>query len=147
MLKGIDPLLPPELIYTLARMGHGNDLCLVDANFPAAETAGEAPLIRMPGVTGPRILEAVLSLFPLDTFVDKPAAVMAVVGAPDEIPPVVAEYQKICDRLEGRAIAIERVERFAFYERARRSFAVVQMGERRYWGNIILKKGAFPPPG
>ena len=147
MLKTINPILSPELLYTLARMGHGNEICLVDANFPAAETAGANPLIRMPGVAGPLILEAVLSLFPLDTFVEMPAAVMAVVGAPDEVPPVVAEYQAICDRVEGRAIAIERVERHAFYARARTAFALVQTGERRYWGNILLRKGAFPPPG
>ncbi len=146
MLKGIDPLLAPDLLRVLAAMGHGDEICLADANFPAEAVAGSRPLLRLPGVPGPRALEAILSVLPLDSFVGKPAAVMQVVGDPDAVPPPVRDFQMVLDRAEGRAVPIESLERFAFYERARGAFAVVATGEPRAYGNIILKKGVILSP-
>jgi L-fucose mutarotase len=124
-------------------MGHGDEVCLADANFPSASVAGARPLIRLPGLSGPRVLEAVLSVLPLDSFVNAPAAVMQVVGDPDAVPAPVRDYQGILDRVEGRAVRIETIERFAFYERARGAFAVIATGEPRAYGNILLKKGVI----
>jgi L-fucose mutarotase len=143
MLKGIDPVLSPDLLGALAAMGHGDEVCLADANFPAQAIAGARAPIRLPGLTGARVLEAVLSVLPLDTFVDAPAAVMQVVGAPETIPEPVRDYQRILDRSAGRAVVIESLERFAFYERARGAFAVVATGELRAYGNILLRKGVI----
>lgn len=145
MLKGIDPVLSPDLLQALAAMGHGDEVCLADANFPAQAIAGARSPIRLPGLAGARVLQAVLSVLPLDTFVDAPAAVMQVVGAPENIPEPVRDYQRVLDRSEGRAVAIERLERFAFYERARGAFAVVATGEPRAYGNILLRKGVIAP--
>jgi L-fucose mutarotase len=146
VLKGIDPLLPPELLRVLAAMGHGDEICLADANFPAETVAGRKPLIRLSGIAGPRALGAVLSVLPLDTFVEAPAAVMQVVGDPDAVPEPVRDYQRILDRIEGRTVRIETIERFAFYERARGAFAVVATGEPRAYGNILIRKGVIATP-
>lgn len=143
MLKGIDPLLGPELLHVLASMGHGDELAVVDANFPAAAVARR--LVRLDGVDAPRALTAVLSLLPLDTFVDTPAAVMAVVGRPDEVPPSVRDFQPILDRAMGQKVRLAAIERFAFYERVRGAFAVIATGERRFYGNIIVAKGVVAP--
>ncbi|MCQ8279122.1 ribose ABC transporter [Acetobacteraceae bacterium KSS8] len=137
MLIGIDPLLSPDLLHSLAAMGHGDELVIVDRNFPAAAIA--ARVHRLPGITAARALEAVLSVFPLDSFVPNPAATMQVVGAPDAVPPAVADLTAVLERHGARAA--ETVERFAFYERARKAFAIVQTGEDRPYGNIILGKG------
>jgi L-fucose mutarotase len=139
MLKGIDRLLTPDLLFALASMGHGDEICLADANFPAAHIAAGKPLIRLPGIDGARALKAVLSVLPLDGFVPRPAAVMAVVGDPSAVPAVVAEYRAIL----GPDVGVEFVERFAFYDRARRAFAVVATGEARKYGNILLRKGVI----
>lgn len=139
MLKGIDQLLTPELLFALASMGHGDEICLADANFPAASIAGTKALIRLPGVDGVRALKAVLSVLPLDGFVTHPAAVMAVVGDNQAVPAVVAEYRAVL----GPSVGVEAVERFAFYDRARRAFAVVATGETRKYGNILLRKGVI----
>lgn len=143
MLKGIDPLLGPELLHVLASMGHGDELAIVDANFPAAATARR--LVRLEGADAPRALSAVLSLLPLDTFVDSPVAVMAVVGSPAEVPPPVRDFQTIVDRTMGRPVRLAVIERFAFYERVRSAFAVLATGERRFYGNVIVTKGVIPP--
>lgn len=143
MLKGIDPLLGPELLHVLAAMGHGDELAIVDANFPAAAVARR--LVRVDGADAPCTLSAVLSLLPLDTFVESPAAVMAVVGQTDEVPPPVREFQTVVDRVAGRKVRLTVVERSAFYERARGAFAVVATGERRFYGNIIVTKGVIGP--
>ena len=144
MLKGIDPVLSPDLLRALAAMGHGDEVCLADANFPAQAVAGGRRPIRLPGIPGARVLVAVLSVLPLDTVVEAPAAVMQVVGDPDATPEPVRDYQRILDLSAGRAVAIERLERFAFYERARAAFAVVATGEPRAYGNILLRKGVRP---
>ncbi len=143
MLKGIDPLLGPELLEILAAMGHGDELAIVDANFPAAAMARR--LVRLNGISAPRALAAVLSLVPLDEFVEKPATVMQVVGDPEAVPEVVAEFRKVADAAEGRSVAFESVERFAYYDRVRAAFAVVATGETRLYGNVLIKKGVIRP--
>jgi L-fucose mutarotase len=144
MLKGIDPLLGPELLGILRAMGHGDDIAIVDANFPATSSARR--LVRMDGLDAPRVVRAVLSVQPLDTFVPNAAFRMAVVDNPSDIPPITLEFAELL-AAAGYHGEIEAIERFAFYERARNSYAVVATGERRYWGNLILKKGAIPPNG
>ena len=143
MLKGIDPLLGPDLLHILASMGHVDELAIVDANFPAAAVARR--LVRLDGVNTPRALEAVLTLLPLDTFVKTPVMVMQVVGNPKQVPPPVRGFQPIVDRAFGRKLRLAALERFAFYERVRNAFAVVSTGERRFYGNIILIKGVIGP--
>ena len=143
MLRGIDVLLGPDLLHLLASMGHGDELVIADANFPAASVARR--LVRLDGVDGPRTLQAVLSLLPLDSFVDAPALTMQVVGDPDAVPAAVHDYQTILDRAALRAVRIATLERHAFYERARQAFGVIATGERRFYGNIILIKGVIAP--
>ncbi len=143
MLRGIDPILSPDLLYTLAAMGHGDDIVIADANFPAESSAER--VIRLDGLAATDVLKAVLSIMPLDPFVDDPARTMQVVGEPDAIPPVVAEFQTIIDKTADHTAQIASVERFAFYDVARQAFAIVQTGERRLYGNIILKKGVVGP--
>jgi L-fucose mutarotase len=145
MLIGIDPLLGPKLLMILRAMGHGDEIAIVDANHPAAANARR--LVRLDGVDSSRALEAILSVLPLDSFVETPASCMQVVGKPDEIPPAVADFQAIVDRLAGFPVAIGRIERFAFYERARSCFAIVATGDRRFYANIILTKGVLDAEG
>jgi L-fucose mutarotase len=141
MLKNMDPLLNADLLQVLAAMGHGDDLALVDRNFPAAANARR--LIRLDGADIPRAGRAILSIYPLDSFVDRPVQRMQVVGKPDEVPPVQQEFQKIIDAAEGRHWPMGSIERFAFYEEARRAFAVVATGESRPYGCFLLKKGVI----
>jgi len=143
ILKGIDPLLGPDLLHALAAMGHGDEIAIVDANFPAAAMAKR--LVRLDGVNAPRALEAVLTLLPLDTFVKSPVSVMQVVGSARQVPPPVREFQPIIDRAMGRRLKLAALERFAFYGRVQRAFAVLATGERRFYGNIILTKGVIGP--
>jgi L-fucose mutarotase len=141
MLKGLDPLLGPELLQILRAMGHGDELAIVDANFPAAATARR--LVRLEGVDAPRALRAVLSLLPLDDFVEAPIAFMAAVGEPAAVPEITREFQRIAEEAEGRPLTVARLDRFAFYERARQAYAIVSTGERRLYGNVILTKGVI----
>jgi L-fucose mutarotase len=143
MLKGIDPILGPDLLHVLRAMGHGDELTIVDANFPAA-TMGKR-VVRMDGVSATRTLEAVLSVLPLDNFVDAPCARMEVVGDPDAVPEICADFQAIIDRAESRHVELAKLERFAFYATAREAFALVQTGEGRLYGNVLLKKGVIRP--
>ncbi len=141
MLINIDPILSPDLLYALRAMGHGDEIALVDANFPA-ESSG--PLcIRADGSSNSEILRAVLSVMPLDTFVDDPAICMQVVDDPEAIPDTVRDFQSIINEAADAPRDIRSIERFAFYDRAEQAFAVVQTGERRLYGNIILKKGVI----
>ncbi|MDB5361628.1 MAG: ribose transporter [Rhodospirillales bacterium] len=140
MLKGLDPLLSPDLLQALAAMGHGDEIALVDANFPA--TAMARRLIRLDGVEGTAVLRAVLSVLPLDSFVERPAATMQVVGAADTVPPAVADFCKVL-AAAGETAPIDPIDRFAFYDRAREAFAVVITGEPRAYGNILLRKGVI----
>jgi L-fucose mutarotase len=143
MLRGIDPILSPELLRILRAMGHGDEIALVDANFPAEASARE--FVRLDGIDATRVLRAVLSVMPLDNFVPDPALSMQMVDDPLGVPPVVAEFQQIVDTVADNPARIVPLERFAFYERARGAFAVVQTGERRLYGNIIVKKGVLLP--
>lgn len=143
MLKGINPLLGPDLLHALAAMGHGDEIAIVDANFPAASTGQR--LIRVDGAGAAAVLSAVLTLLPLDTFTETPAAVMAVVGDSGTVPAPVREFQAILDSAAGKPVRVATLERDAFYQRARSAFAVVATGERRFYGNILVTKGVVPP--
>ncbi len=140
MLLGLDPVLGPDLLHALAAMGHGDRIALVDANYPATRSRR---LIRMPGLSTPRVLQAVLSVFPIDTFVADPCAVMQVVDEPRALPPVVAEMNSALAGHGARAAAS--LERNAFYAAAETAYAIVQTGERRFYGNILLAKGVVAP--
>ena len=147
MLWGIDPLLDADLLYALRRMGHGDEIAVVDANYPAASTATStvtgAPIL-MAGISAARAVEAVLSVMPLDSFVPDPALRMEVVGDPNAMPPVQQEVQQTIDRAAGRRLPLVGIERFAFYERASQVFAILVTGERRHYGCFIFKKGVLP---
>jgi L-fucose mutarotase len=144
MLKNLSPLHTPELLHTLASMGHGDDLAIVDAHFPAASMAQR--LVRLDGVGAPAVLEACLRLIPLDSFVDEPAVRMEVVHDPDEIPDVQKDFQKVIDREEGKHVPLGRIERHAFYERAKKAYAIVATGEQRPYGCALVKKGVVLNP-
>ena len=148
MLKSIDPFLNADVLYALRSMGHGDDLILCDTNFPADSVARQTVLGRLlciDNVTAARAARAVLSVLPLDSFVEKPASRMEIVGQPDDIPPVQFEVQKEIDAAEGRSLSMGSVERFAFYERAKNAYCVIQTGERRFYGCFIFKKGVIAP--
>jgi L-fucose mutarotase len=145
MLINIDPLLSPELLMILRAMGHGDEIAIVDANFPAKSNARR--LIRLDGLDASQTLAALLSVLPLDSFVKAPANGMQVVGKPKEIPPAIADFQKLVDRLAGFPVRIGRIERFAFYERAKSCFAIIATGDRRLYANIILTKGVIGADG
>lgn len=143
MLKGIHPALSPDLLSVLSRMGHGDEILLADAHFPA-ETFGNKVVLRTDGVNIDILLEGILPLFELDTYCDYPIAMMqAVVG--DELNPAVESkyFETIC-KITGERPLLERMERFAFYDRAEKCFAIVLTGEIAKYGNIILKKGVTP---
>jgi L-fucose mutarotase len=143
MLKTLSVLHTPELLETLAAMGHGDELAIVDANFPSVSHAQR--LIRFDGADLPSVMEAVLQLMPLDTFVDEPVARMMQVHAPDEVPEVQKICQVIIDKAEGRRVKVAGITREAYYERARKAFAIVATGELRLYGCILLKKGVIFP--
>lgn len=142
MLKGLDPLLGPDLLAILRGMGHGDELAIVDANFPAAASAQR--LVRLDGIAAPRALDAVLSVLPLDDFVDSPATRMAVADAA-AIPDICREFAERVDKATGRPVTLAAIERFAFYQRTREAFAVVATGETRRYGNLLLRKGVIRP--
>jgi L-fucose mutarotase len=148
MLKGISPLLNADVLHALEAMGHGDMLVIVDTNFPADAIARQTrlgKLLRIDNVTSAQAAAAILSLMPLDSFIDDAAACMEVVGAPDEIPAPRREVQAEIDRAEGKHWPLVPVERFAFYERAKSAYCVVQTGERRFYGCFTLTKGVIPP--
>jgi L-fucose mutarotase len=139
MLKGISPLISPQLLETLARMGHGDELVLADAHFPG-ETFNSR-VIRADGLRIPDLLEAILPLFELDSYVGHPLAMMAAVPGDELDPEVERSYMAKIKKTNPGVPSIERIERFAFYERAKNAFAVVMTGETAKYGNIIIKKG------
>lgn len=148
MLKGLDPRLNAEVLYALRAMGHGDVLVIADTNFPSDSIARQTAfgeLLRMDNLTAAEAVEAVLSVLPLDTFVEDFAGRMEVVGASDETPAVQVEVQAKIDAAEGRARPMVAVERFDFYERAKAAYAVIQTGERRFYGCFLLRKGVIPP--
>ncbi len=147
MLKGIDPILNAEVLGVLRAMGHGDDLIIADTNFPGASTArltAHGRLLRI-DASAARVVRAVLSLYPLDSFVDDAAARMEVVGAPDRLEPVMAEVQAEVDAAEGKPWPMIGVERYDFYARAKAAYAVIQTGERRFYGCFAFRKGVIPP--
>ena len=146
VLKGIDPIIHAELLHVLMLMGHGDDLVICDINHPAATIAATTTygsLINLSGCGLAEAARAILTLFPLDTFVDKPVCRMEVVGAPEQQMPVFAQMQSVIDAAEGRAVAMQPLERFAFYEAASRSFAIVRTSDPGPYGCFILKKGVI----
>ena len=148
MLKDIDPLLNADVLHALRAMGHGDDLVVADANFPGDAIARRTVLGKLLRIDDPSIaavVAAVFSVMPLDTFVDDSAARMEVVGEPDEVPPVQREVQAVVDAARERPRPMMAIERFAFYERAARAYAVIQTGERRFYGCFAFRKGVIPP--
>ena len=143
MLKGISPLLGPDLLATLCRMGHGDELVLADAHFPG-ESAGP-PVLRLDGVSIDPLLHAILPLFELDNFVDDAVVMMQVVEGDIADPTVGSGYRELLGRYVAKPPEIQFLDRFAFYERARQAFAVVMTGDVRKYANLILKKGVTPP--
>ena len=139
MLKGIPNIISPQLLKTICEMGHGDEIILADDNFPAASVAQR--LIRADGHGVCKLLEAVLKLFPLDGYVDYPVALMAVVPGDNIKPTIWEEYRKIINKSGEKFSDFEMVERFAFYERTKKAYAVVATGESAQYANIILKKG------
>lgn len=148
MLKSIDPLLTPELLHVLALMGHGDEVAFVDANFPADSVARgtcHGRVVALAGATAPDAVRAVLSVLPLDEYVDTPVRTMTAPATADGLPPVQREVQAIIDAVAGRHWPIGTLERFDFYEASRNSYAVVLTAERRLFGNFLVKKGVVPP--
>ena len=138
MLKGISPIVSPELIKILMEMGHGDEIVIGDGNFPAASVAKR--LVRLDGHGVNEVLDAVLPLFPLDTYVEAPVSLMQVMPGDDVVPVIWDEYRKTVDKYEpGRQFGY--IERFAFYECAKNAYAVVATGEGALYANVILKKG------
>lgn len=148
MLKGIDPRLNADVLYVLRAMGHGDTLVIADTNFPSdsvAQHTGYGQLLRMDNLTSAEVAQAILSVMPLDTFVEDFAGRMEVVDAPDEIPAVQQEVQASINAAEGRERPMVSIERFDFYDRARDAYAVIQTGERRFYGCMIFRKGVIAP--
>ncbi|XP_074655006.1 fucose mutarotase-like [Tubulanus polymorphus] len=145
-LKGIPMLLSPELLYTLARMGHGDEMVLADAHFPTSNVCkeGGAVEIRADGLCIPELLTAILKLFPLDTYDENPVILMELCGSDKAkgLPvPIWDKYKQIVNASENREVQTLSIDRFDFYDRAKKSFAIVHTGETAQYGNIILKKG------
>lgn len=148
MLKGIDHRLNADVLHALRAMGHGDTIVIADTNFPADSVAAHTrrgSLLRMDNLTAGQAAGAVLSVLPLDNFVDDFASRMEIVGDPATIPSVQAEVQAAIDLAEGRPRAMVGIERFAFYDQARRAYAVIQTGERRFYGCFIFRKGVIGP--
>ena len=142
MLIGIDPVISPELLDALFRMGHGDEIVLADAFFPGDSM--NSRVIRADGLRIPALLDGILALMNLDSYVTYPVVMMAPVPGDDLDENVEKSYREVIDRCWPLTPAIERVERFAFYERAKKAFAVLMTGETVKYGNIILKKGVIP---
>ena len=150
MLKNLNPLLTPELLYVLRAMGHGDELVLADCNFPSDSIAAHTTygqLIRLEGNGVPEAADAILSLFPLDSFVEYPVLRMEVAGNPDKLLDVHSDLKKSVDAFSDRDWPMGSIERHAFYERAREAYAVVSTSERRPYGCFILVKGIIDPDG
>ena len=146
MLKGINPLLNADVLQVLRAMGHGDDLLIADTNFPSDSVARQTAHGRLLRIDAPaaEVVKAVLSLMPIDTFVDDAAARMEVVGEPKSILSVMEEVQKAVSAVDGPNPMLP-IERFAFYDRAKRAYAVIQTGERRFYGCFAFRKGVIGP--
>ena len=146
MLKGINSLLNAEVLYALRAMGHGDDLIIADTNFPSDSVAKETVLGELLRIDAPaaEVVKAVLSIYPLDTFVDDSAVRMEVVGEPGSILPVMSEVQSEVSAVGGPNPMVS-IERYSFYERAKKAYAVIQTGERRFYGCFAFRKGVVGP--
>lgn len=142
MLKGISPLVSPELLKVLAEMGHGDEIVFSDAHFPAKSF--NPNVIRLDGVKMPELLLAVLPLFELDSYDPSPLVMMSAVEGDTLDPKVEERYHKSINEIYPNAVPIKNIDRYAFYERASKAYAIVVTGETVKYGNIILKKGVTP---
>ena len=142
MLKGISPLIGPELLYTIHRMGHGDEIVFADAHFPGDSL--NSNIIRADGLKIADIIEAILPLFELDQYVDFPVSMMEVVKGDTYNTEVEKDYIDVISKTHPKIKYIDKIERFKFYEKSKKSFAVVMTGDTRKYGNIILKKGVTP---
>jgi len=148
MLKNIDPALNADVLHALRSMGHGDQIVVVDANFPTDSIARETvvgKVLHIDNVSAARAVEAILSVMPLDTPLQNSAGRMEVMGSPEEVPLVQSEVQRQVDAAEGQPSPMYGVERFAFYELAKNAYCVVQTGEARFYGCFLFTKGVIPP--
>lgn len=143
MLKGLSPLLTPELLKILCEMGHGDEIVLADGNFPS-EAIGQR-VVRLDAHAGTDVLKAIMSVLPIDTYSDPNAFLMEVVPGDNVETPIWDEYSHIMKESEGETVRIGHIERFAFYERAKKAYAVIATGETALYANLILKKGVISP--
>jgi L-fucose mutarotase len=148
MLKNIDPALNADVLHALRAMGHGDTLIISDTNFPSDSVARHTivgEVLRIENISSPRALEAILSVFPLDTPLQPSVGRMEVMGAPDQVEPVQQEAQGVVDAAEGKHTPLYGIERFAFYEHAKNAYAVITTGETRFYGCFLLTKGVLAP--
>ncbi|SCX31138.1 L-fucose mutarotase [Agrobacterium sp. DSM 25558] len=148
MLKNIDPALNADVLHALRAMGHADTLVITDTNFPSDSIAQHTvvgQVLRMENISTARAMQAILSVFPLDTPLQPSVGRMEVMGAPDQIEPVQAEVQKEIDAAEGKSAPMYGIERFAFYEQAKEAYCVITTGETRFYGCFILTKGVIAP--
>jgi len=148
MLKNLDPALNADVLYVLRSMGHGDTLVIADTNFPSDSIARHTvfgELLRIDNVSAARAFKAVLSVLPLDTPLQPSVGRMEIMGAPDEIPAVQAEVQAEIDAAEGQSAPMYGIERFKFYDEAKKAYAVIQTGETRFYGCFLITKGVVPP--
>ena len=141
MLKNISPLLSPELLKVLCEMGHGDELVIADGNFPAESMGRGAIVLRADGHGVPEILDAVLSVIPLDQYSEKPVALMEVVPGDPVVPTIWDKYKELLQKHEPDHSKMEMMERFAFYERSKKVYAIIATGETEIYANILLKRG------
>ena len=149
MLKGIDPVLSAELVYVLMLMGHGDDLVVCDVNHPAATIARQTTygkLIDLPGCGLSRTLDAILTLFPIDDFVETPVSRMQVVNDPEAELPIFEAIRRLVEKVQGRPIVMQALERFDFYRAAKQAFAIVRTSDPGPYGCFIIKKGVVHAP-
>ena len=141
MLKKIPKILSPQLLKVLCEMGHGDELVIADGNFPSESMGKDAVVVRADGLPATELLDAILTVLPLDTYVEKPAALMAVVPGDPCVPDVWDEYKAVMAKHGEDPERIEMMERFAFYDRAKKAYAIIATGEERIYANVLLKKG------
>ncbi len=148
MLKNIDPALNADVLYALRAMGHGDTIAIVDTNFPADSVARHTvlgELLRIDNVSAPRAMQAILSVFPLDTPLQPSVGRMEVMQEPETIPEIQREVQAEVDASEGKSAPMYGIERFAFYEKAKQAYCVIATGEMRFYGCFLLTKGVMAP--
>jgi L-fucose mutarotase len=148
MLKNIDPALNADVLHALRSMGHGDTVVVSDTNFPSDSISRQTALgtlLRIDNVSSARAIKAILSVMPLDTPLQPSAGRMEIMGAPDEIPPVQQEVQAEIDAAEGKPVPMYGIERFAFYEEAKKAYCVITTGETRFYGCFLFTKGVIPP--